>query len=364
MPTLSHSFFYNLFHSQGIASLGISSYFVTLIVLSFLFQIYDNKKLENLTFIFTSIFLFVFTATRPLGLAIDDLSYIEISKGICAFSECLKLVQSSRDYAWYAGVGVIKSLNDGPQSILILASLGVALQLYVIYKLCHQKILALAFYVPHMYLLFDFTILRAGLALSFYFLAIYLLVINRKWVGFSFLASNFLFHSQGVFSIGLIPMYWLARRKNICIFFAAILMAGIYLRITPNIYQLSFIVKAEAAPYLQQALNGAFIQDRIFPRFGILLLAFIITIYALKEKMLVSQPVNNWVLGSVLLAIFLAWFFAPITAIQLRLFDFYMAPLVFLVGNLKRNIWSFWATSTVAILLFIRLVFMNNFILG
>jgi hypothetical protein len=339
-------------------------YFVVLLLLSLLFYLRPNKNLENLTFISSGFLLIAFTATRPLGLAIDDLAYIEISQGICAFSDCMRPIQSPRDYAWYTGVGVLKSLIDGPQAILILASLGLTLQLYVIYKLCNQKILALAFFVPHIYLLFDFTIFRAGFALSFYFLAIYLLVSNRKWLGTSFLVSNFLFHSQGIFSVGLLPMRWLARRKTTCIMIAAILLAAIYFRLTPNIYQLAFLVKTEAAPYLQQALNGEFIQNRSFPRFGLLLIIFMLAVYILREKVLDSRAVNNYVLGSTMLALFLAWFFAPITLIQLRLFDFYMAPLVFLVGNLKRNIWSYWATSTVAILLFIRLVFINNFILG
>lgn len=345
-------------------SLVFSIYFIALILVDFLFLYRSNRNLENLTFVVSGFLLFAFTAFRPLGLAIDDLGYIEISKGICALSECMSIVHSSRDFAWYAGVGLLKSLINGSQAILILASLGLALQLYIIYKLCNQKLLALAFFVPHVYLLFDFTIFRAGLALSFYFLGIYLLVINRKWLGTSFLVSNFLFHSQGIFSIGLIPMRWLAQRKTVCIVIAAILLAAIYFRLTPSIYQLAFIVKTEAAPYLQQALNGEFIQNRSFPRFGLVLLIFMLAVYFFREKVLENTAVNNYVLGSAMLALLLSWFFAPITVIQLRLFDFYMAPLVFLVGNLKRNIWSYCATSTVAILLFIRLVFINNFILG
>ena len=362
--TLSQHFFYSLFHLREIFSLGFTIYFVLLLLLGLLFYLRPNKNLENLTFLSSGFLLVAFTAFRPLGLAIDDLAYIEISKGICAFSECMSLIHSSRDFAWYAGVGLLKSLINGPQAILILASLGLTLQLYIIYKLSNQKILALAFFVPHVYLLFDFTIFRAGLALSFYFFAIYLLVSNRKLLGTSLLVSNFLFHSQGIFSIGLMPILWLAQRKIACIVIAAVLLAAIYFRLTPNIYQLEFIVKAEAAPYLQQALAGEFIQNRSFPRFGLLLLIFMLAVYCLREKMLEYAAVNNCVLGSAMLALFLAWFFAPITVIQLRLFDFYMAPLVFLVGNLKRNIWSYCATSAVAILLFIRLVFINNFILG
>lgn len=360
LTPLSLTFFY----PRGIFALGLILYFILLILLSLLFYLRPNKIQEKLTFVFCGMVLIVFTAFRPLDLAIDDLGYIEISKGICAFSECMSLVHSSRDFAWYAGVGLLKSLINGPQAILILASLGLTLQLYIIYKLCTQKILALAFFVPHVYLLFDFTIFRAGLALSFYLLGIYLLVNNRKWLGTSFLISNFLFHSQGIFSIGLIPMRWLAQRKTTCIVIAAILLAAIYLRLTPSIYQLTYIVKAEAAPYLQQALNGEFIQNRSFPRFGLVLLILMLAVYFFREKLLENAAVNSYVLGSVMLALSLSWFFAPITVIQLRLFDFYMAPLVFLAGNLKRNIWSYCATSTVAILLFIRLVFINNFILG
>lgn len=164
--------------------------------------------------------------------------------------------------------------------------------------------------------------------------------------------------------MGLLPMRWLAKQKVACLVIGSLCLIGIYLHQTPNLHQLSYIAKAEAADYVAQAFNGQFIKDHAFPQFGLVLVVFLSTVYIFNKKLLDTAPVNDYVLASAMLALMLSWFFAPITGIQLRLFDFYIAPVIFLAGNLKRNIWSFLLVAVSSTLLVGRLIFLRNFILG
>lgn len=364
MPPFFNPFAIALSQFNGTYSWGGLAFFLAIGVASCFFYLRPNQTTENYLFWLFGLLLIVFTVFRPLGLGRDDLAYIEISKTICPFSECLKFIQSSRDFAWYGLVGLIKSLLNGPRALLLLAAFGLLIQLYVINRLCRQKLLALTFFIPHIYLLFDLTILRAGLALSFYFLAIYFLIVGRKIFGGLLLGSNFLFHSQGIFSIGLWPFYWPSKYRWVCLVIGMLCLLGIYLQFTFTPIQLSFLAKAESAPYLNVALNGGYIKEKAFSFTSLLLLFYLLVIFIFEKKSLNPSPVNQYVLASVLLGLVLAWIFAPIMTMQSRLFDFYIAPLVFLVGNLKPNKWAFWGTIALSMLLYVRLEFLHNFILG
>lgn len=343
---------------------GYLLYFVVILALSLFFCMRPNIRNENFAFCVAGSILIAFALLRPIGIGIDDPAYVAIPREICAFFECFKPVQSTRDFFWYGSISILKSMMTGPQAVFSLAAITVFLQLYIIHSLCKQKMLALTFFASHVYLLFDITIFRAGLALTVYFLAIYFLVKNRRIIGCGLLAGNFLFHSQGIFSIGLLPMHWLAKRKRVCMAIGSLCLIGIYLKLTPNLHQLSYIAKAEAADYIAQAFNGQFVKDHVFPQFGLVLVAFLSIAYIFNKKLLGNARVNDYVLASAMLALILAWFFAPITGIQLRLFDFYIAPLIFLAGNLKRNIYSFLLVAVSSSLLVGRLIFLRNFIMG
>ena len=362
-------------HLEGLATLfrspfsvGFLGYFIALIALSCLSYRQQNLPYEKRIYWFMGGILLLFTALRPIGLGIDDPGYIDISKGICAFTECFKVIQAPRDWAWYALVGLLKSLMSGERAALILAALGLATQLYVIDRLCSQKVLALTLFTPLVYLLFDFTIFRAGLALSMYFWAIYLLVGQRLVAGNALLLGNFLAHSQAIFSIGLWPFHWIAKFKRIALAIIVIALLGIYLQITPNIQFLSLFVKGAAQTYVEQAKNGSFAGLKLFPALYLLLLAYLGVILAFSNTLLtqnqLSRDVSQYVLASILLALILAWFFAPIQVMQSRLLEFYFAPIVLLAGNLERNRWTFFGTIGLAILIYARMELIHNFILG
>jgi hypothetical protein len=132
---------------------------------------------------------------------------------------------------------------------------------------------------------------------------------------------------------------------------------------TPTLTQLSFLGKTNGgSTYLMQALDGQFAGANSFPLAGLLVLIYLLVIFTFEKEALISDKVNQYVLASAMWGLMLAWFFAPIMIMQTRLFDFYIAPLVFLVGNLRLNKWTFWGTMFVAFLLYARLEIWHNFI--
>lgn len=320
--------------------------------------------MENYVFWFFAIILILFCTVRPMGIGRDDQAYLEISQLKCAYFECFQLIQSSRDWIWHSLVGIIKSFESSARAPLLLSGIGAGIQLAIINRLCRHKLLALTLYIPLSFLIFDFTLLRAGLTLCCYFVGLYLIALSWRTLGSAALLSNYLVHAQGIFSIGVLPFAWIAKFR----FFVAMLFMGllacIYLQWTPNGDQLSFLARGDSAPYWFQYKAGGFNQERLFPLADVVILLYLGFILIWKPHFREHTTIERYALGSILLAVFLAWFFAPIHAIQTRLFDFYVAPLVFLAGNVKLNRYTLFATLSLAILLYIRTEFIHNWIMG
>lgn len=354
----------NIIASFGIFSNIFLGLFVTLVAAScFLYQ-RPNQKIENWIYWVCAGFLILFCALRPIGIGRDDLGYVAMSAQKCAFFECFQIIQSSRDWMWHSLVSLMKSFVANERAPLVLSALGTGIQLMVINRLCRHKLLALTLFIPLTFLIFDFTLLRAGLTLAIYFIGLYLLAVSWRALGSTVLLSNYLFHAQGIFSIGVLPFGWLAKYRILSISLIFGLVACIYLSWTPTGDQLSFLLRGDSAAYFMQYKNGLFNQEKVFPLADIAILIYLGFILAVKQDFSESSPIERYALGSILLAVFLAWFFAPIHAIQTRLFDFYVAPLVFLAGNLRLNRYTLAATLGLAALLYTRTEFIHNWIMG
>ena len=353
--------FLNLVNSPF--SLAFCIYFLSLIGGAIYLYGYPNPKKERLIFWIASLFLILFSALRPIGLGIDDAGYALYTKNICSFLECFKLIQSPRDYIWFSLVGLLKSFFSGEQAILLISAVGVFIQLYCIDRLCRQKLLALILFTPLIYLLFDLTILRAGFALGWYFLAILFLVRSKFFLGSAWLATNFLTHSQAIFSIALAPFLCLSKKRGVTLALMALCLFGIYLQITPSIDQLSLFTSASVQPYLEKAIGGGYQGENKFPTIDLLIMIYLVAIIIRKDINTFASKLSQYVIASAMLAIFLAWFFAPIHAVQTRLFDFYIAPIVFLAGNLKQNKYLFFGTIFLSLLIYFRMEVIHDFIL-
>ncbi|MBU3637583.1 EpsG family protein [Polynucleobacter sp. es-MAR-4] len=352
-------------HTGGIYSWGFIYFFSLLTALSFLFTVRANTQLEKYLFWVFSCILVIFSALRPMGIARDDLAaYRWWASEICPLTECFRPMQYSRDWAWYFLVSILKSFMPGERAVLALSSIGVFIQLLIVYRLCRQKLLALTLFIPLIYLYYDFTLLRGGVALTAFFVGFYFLTRSQKIMGASVLLGNYLFHSQGIFSIGIIPFHRIVKNKYLAITAIIIFTIFIYLQWTPSFEQLSILSKNESAAYWEQYQLGLFSSERIFPLAHLLTIGYVIFILFFDQLHLENGTTEKYAIASICLAVFLAWFFAPIHAAQTRLFDFYVAPLVFLAGNLKLNKINLFATLGLAVLLYARMELIHNWILG
>lgn len=357
-------------HLGGIYSLGVLCFFGLLIAASIFCHKRKDSHLENLLFWGMACLLIAFTALRPMGIARDDIpGYVGWALETCSLLKAYLSPElcyfPSRDWGWHFLIRLLKSFMPGESAILSVSAFGTFIQLLIIHKLCRQKLLALTLFIPLTYLYYDFTFLRASLAITSFFVGFYLLVQSQKILGSGILLGGYLFHSQGIFSIGIIPFRQVAKYRYIFIAAIFILITCIYLQWTLPFDRLSFLSKNESAAYWQQYQSGLFIDERAFPLAHLLIIGFVTTIVILnKSSLLIDNLTEQYALGSILLAVFLAWFFAPIHAMQTRLFDFYLAPLVFIVGNLRLTKITLAATLGLAILLYIRMELLHNWIIG
>ena len=346
-------------------SFGFLVFFIVLVGLTIYIYLCPNSGLDQKLFWCLGLLLTLFSAVRPLEIGIDAPGYIGMGKLICPLIDCHQLIQSSRDQIWYALSGALKSIFSWERSILLVSAIGVIVQLYCIDRLCRQKLLSLTLYVSLVYFVFDITILRAGFALSWYFLALYMFSCKRNSVGALLLLSNFLVHSQALFSILLAPFYWLAKDKKIVFAIFILCLLGIYSPFHPTSAQLStFISIPTTKPYIDHALGGGYLGVKPFPIAGYFMLGYLVLIVSIQGVEPASIRLLRFVVASALMGTFFAWFFTPVHDIQMRLFDFYIAPLVFIAGNLKRNKYLFMATITLAVLLYIRYEVMHDYIIG
>lgn len=349
---------------NGLFSLVGALFFSLTFILSIFTYVIKNKGVENLFYWALSFLIILFTALRPLGLGRDDFVYHQWSSQVCALAECFQFIQSPRDWGWYSLISILKSFIPSDRAPMILAAIGAFIQLFIISRLCHQKLLALALFIPLTYLYYDFTLLRAGSALTLFYVGLYFMVRSKKLLGSGILLGGYLFHTQGVFSIGVLPFSYVAKYKHISIAIILCLIGCIYLQWTPSVQQLSFLSKNEAQPYWDQFNEGSFSKERLFPVADLLIITYLIFILIADKIRISAGSIQQYALGSILLGVFLAWLFAPIHAAQTRLFDFYAAPLVFLAGNLKVNKINLFATLGLAALLYARMELIHNWILG
>jgi hypothetical protein len=305
-----------------------------------------------------------FTLLRPLPLSRDDAAYIQIAQSICSISECGVSIQGLRDWGWYFAISFLKSFFSNEQSLMALASIGVAIKLLVIDQLCKQRLLALVFLIPLTYVQYDFTQLRAGFAISWYFLAIFFLVRFKAWIAGSLLVSNFALHAQAAPSIGLIPFTWL----NQCQWVLPITVIGflclIYAGLFPSfeLMQQLHIIKTGASSYLAMNASGEYINVKIFPLGYLPILAF--GLWLCWSGDLQKDRLSRIVGASILLAIFLAWVFSFNPTIQTRMFEFYIAPLALLAGNIGSNKAKLIGALVLSAILYSRLELFHDWILG
>lgn len=323
-----------------------------------------RKGIERGLFWVFGFVLCAFAILRPSGLALDDPSYVEILNALCPVGDCSNGLPIVRDYVWFWLVSLGLPYWPGSLDVaLLLSGLGVFIKLFVIDRLCRQRLLALLLLVPLSFIQYDMTQLRAGFASAWMMLGIYWLVRSRVLLGRLTLLSNFMVHSQAIFSPGLLAYRLLRLRPWIFPSYTVILLVLIYIGLCPDSSMLSWLgLQAESATYFAGLQEGNYDGIKAFPWGYLPILSYGVWLwFASAEE---HKKISNLVAASLLLGLTLAWFFAIIPVIQTRLFDFYALPLVFLAGNVGNSRLKMVLTCLLALVLYLRLELVQDWILG
>jgi hypothetical protein len=346
--------FYSIFCFAFIVFAAFSSTYIA----------YQKPDLDRVVFWAFGLGLIGFTFLRPLPLSRDDAAYIQIAQSICSIGDCGLSIQGLRDWGWYLAMSFLKSFFSNEQSLMALASIGVAIKLLIIDQLCKHRLLALVLLIPLTYIQYDFTQLRAGFAISWYFLAIFFLYRYKDWIAGSLLVSNFALHAQAAPSIGLIPFTWLNQRQWVLPITVVGFLVLIYTGLFPSfeLMQQLHIAKSGAGAYLAMNASGEYINVKIFPLGYLPILAFGLWLCWGDNPQ--KDRLSRIIGASILLAIFLAWLFSFNPTIQTRMFEFYIAPLVLLAGNIGSNKAKLFGTLVLSGILYLRLEWLHDWILG
>lgn len=348
---------------QNFYSIFFFAYFF-LGIITTVYVYYKSPKLDQVIFLAFGGGLLLFTLCRPLSLSRDDAAYIGIAKSICALNDCGLILQGSRDWLWYIGISLLKSIANNECALKVMATVSVAIKLLVIDRLCKQKLLALMLLIPLVYIQYDFTQFRAGLAISWYLIGFLFLIKNRTLLSSCFLSSNFIIHAQALPSLALLPTAWLNRKKwflpNLVTLFTCLIYAGLFPDI--SIMEKLSLLSTGANSYLTMSSNGEYVNVKNFPLGYLPILG-----YALWLCWDIN-PQKDWLIrsagASIALAILLAWFLAFNPTMQTRIFEFYVAPLFLLAGNIGSSKAKLIGTLILASILYLRLEFVNDWILG
>lgn len=347
-----------------IASLGFVGLLAVVALSVSLSQMRHRERIDRGLFWALGLVLVAFAVLRPIGLARDDLAYVEILKAVCPAGECSKGMPITRDYVWYWLVKLGLSLLPGSLlAALTVSGLGVFIKLFVIDRLCKEKLLALLLLIPLSFVQYDLTQLRAGLASSWMMLGIYWLARSQVWLGAAALVTNFTVHSQAIFSPVLLGYRVFSLSRWIlpagCLLTLALLYGGFY----PSALTLAWLgLIPEAAPYYLGTVNGSYVGVKLFPLAYFLILGY--GIWLCDALRLTQRSVSEIASAGLLLGMFVAWFFAINPTMQTRIFEFYAVPLVLLAGNVGRSKVKIGVTCLLALVLYVRLELLHDWILG
>lgn len=349
--------------SLNLYSIGFLLYFFSGIIAVF-YIYYKYPALDRSAFFIYGTCLILFTLCRPLTLSRDDTAYISIVESICSFNDCGLSFQSSRDWLWYLSIAILKSFASDSFALLSLAAISIAIKLFIVDYLCKQRMAALILLIPLIYIQYDFTQLRAGLAISWYLIGILFLIKKRNWLASSFMASNFILHTQALLSLTLMPIAWLNCRKWILPIWVTLFVTLIYIGLYPNLSHIGkwHIIETGISPYLAMAASGMYHNVKGFPIGYLPILGYALWLtHGVNPQ---KDPLTKTVGASIALAIFLTWLFSFNPTIQTRTFEFYIAPLVILAGNIGSSKAKLISTAALAAILYLRLEFLHDWILG
>lgn len=280
-----------------------------------------------------------FAALRPIGIARDDLGYLQIYNTLCPTFDCGQLIQGERDWGWYSLIALLKSVVSDPKVVLWSAAVALLIKLGVIYSLAARPLPVLLLYLAFFYEIHDLIALRVSFAIAIFMGAIWLLAHCRTyWNWWALFACGF-FHKQA-FVAPLILVGSLFRTYRwlsiaVCLIPVFLLNIGIYPKLHLILPHMSpefqrIIVVQGLDTQIRSVVAGFYNGWRVAPVVAypqILLILWLLIKHQSSNDRLTSLLTGCLSMGCLFL-----WGFASLPDAQVRLFDFFMVPTVLLAG--------------------------------
>lgn len=297
------------------------------------------KTLESSLFWVFGLAMLALMVFRPIGIARDDMAYLEIYKTICPTLMCEKWSQGGRDVGWYSSVGLLKSVVSDPRVMLWLGAGALLVKLAVIYCLVRRPLIVLLPYTGLYYQVQDLTAWRISLALAFFMLAIWLVVRTRHyWNAWTLLVCG-VFHKQA-FVAPLILFGVLLRTHRqlitvVCLIPVCMLVMGLHPPLHLIASQIGGGVKEIAFnhgldPYVGAKLAGVYAGWRHAPI--VFYPQILLTLWLLIKARPDNDKLDAMLTGCLVMGCMFLWGFASLPDAQVRFFEFFMVPTVLLAG--------------------------------
>ena len=298
--------------------------------------------------------MIAFAAFRPIGIARDDLNYLEIYNSVCPTLSCGQWVQGGRDWGWYSLVGLLKSLVPDPRVMLWLGAVGLFLKLGVIFSLTRRPLLVLLLYMSIYYEVQDLTAWRASLAIAVFMAGVWLVTRFRTYQYSWALFVCGLFHKQAfVAPMVLVGVFFKHYRWLLvlaCVLPTLLTLLSIYPELQKLLSAMApgfqgVAVNQGLDMYIAAKNTGAYQGWRnapivVYPQ--ILLILWLLLKGGLSNAWLESLVTGCLVMGCLFL-----WAFVSLPDVQVRFFEFFMVPTVLLAG--MRRLDAFEVVGVVAV---------------
>lgn len=277
-----------------------------------------------------------FAAYRPIGIARDDLAYLEIYDGVCPTLTCGHWLQGARDWGWYSLVGLLKSFWAGPRVMLWLGAAGLLVKFGVIYRLSRHPLLALLLFTGVFYQVLDLTAWRIALASTVFMVGFWLLAEGRTRLGWVVTMVSGLFHKQALLSPFVLFGPLLNGRFILLPLLSLppliLMLTGCLIDVPALLQQIGNESLSRFA--LEQGLASYIVGDysgwRIMPIVFYPLLALFG--WLVWDAFYANRRLYGYSAAALISSCWILWVFAPFPIAQVRFFEFLILPVVFLAG--------------------------------
>ena len=314
------------------------------------------RYFETIAYWVLAFLMVTFAAYRPIGIARDDLPYLEIYNSICPTLTCGQWLQGARDWGWYSLVGLLKSFWADPRVMLWLGAAGLLVKFCVIYRLSRHPLLALLLFIGLFYQVLDLTAWRIALASTVFMVGLWLLIEGRKTLGWLVTLSCGIFHKQALLSPLVLFGPLLQRRffwlPLVALPPLALMLIGFLVDVPVLLQQLGiesvskFAIEQGLDSYINLKAAGGFNGWRVAPVvFYPLLFLYGILAWDVFHS---NRRLYGYSTAALIASCWVLWAFASLPIVQVRFFEFLILPVIFLAGSCRYDWWRFAGVTVVS----------------